>query len=251
MNGLLQAGTAAQIIANGHAIHNKLRAPQRAHGFTRQALKIIAESRVCRPLWQTMAISFDWHVAAWEAEHDPEKYVEHTAAKHGYSLKDLFGNARHDEIVEVRGLIAYDLRYKFNLRYPVIARLMQRDHTTQITRVKIHCAKIGEDYAGREISVIGEQTLNAIRAAYEAGGTIRELCTRMGVSRYLVVKYGVMQGWYVKKVKKQYRPALNLDRESIKADLLGGMSAYKLAIKHNVSNRSMYRYIHGWGLRAK
>lgn len=68
----------------------------------------------------------------------PKKVIEENCKLYGISYEELTGKSRTDELVKIRSKIAVILRKNFDLSFPQIGELLNRDHTTIIHLLKIY-----------------------------------------------------------------------------------------------------------------
>ena len=61
-----------------------------------------------------------------------EVFIEDVSRRQSIAASDLLGKSRKADLVLVRHWVAYTLKEKFNLSYPAVGKILNRDHTTII-----------------------------------------------------------------------------------------------------------------------
>lgn len=61
---------------------------------------------------------------------NPRQLLEVVAKKHGVSITSLVGKTRQRDIVDIRSALVKSLRNDWNMSFPAIGRLFNRDHST-------------------------------------------------------------------------------------------------------------------------
>lgn len=60
----------------------------------------------------------------------------------GATLEEVISDSRIKHITAARYALMWELRQTFGYSYPVIGRMLYRDHTTCISGVKVHAARV-------------------------------------------------------------------------------------------------------------
>ena len=106
-------------------------------------LQLVVVPEVDPPLWQTQEILFDHHIRTWKwyiASKVPDEYecyVRNRCLELRVDYDVIIRKTPSREYTAFRQIIWHELKTKFGLSYPKIARMMgARDHTTILSGVR-------------------------------------------------------------------------------------------------------------------
>ena len=75
-----------------------------------------------------------------------EREIQRIANKHGVTIDEIMGDGRTRRVAYARQEIYFELYTHFELSFPRIGKIMNKDHSTVLYGVKEHCLRFGLDY---------------------------------------------------------------------------------------------------------
>lgn len=75
-----------------------------------------------------------------------EREIERIANKHGVTIEEIHGERRIRRVAHARQEIYFELYTHFELSFPRVGKIMNKDHSTVLFGVKEHCLRFGLDY---------------------------------------------------------------------------------------------------------
>lgn len=263
MNAIRQYQSAEENIRTAAAIRARLMRP--ANAFRQpeptKVLQIEQRAPVLRQ-WQKEAMSFDLHVEAWSRHQrrrntNPyREYIRTRCAELGVSFLKVIGDSTERSITGPRQLLMWELRTKFGLSYPRIAREFGgKNHTTVIAAVKKVSALKGLDAPENitdQMRLERNPDLKAkLREAYEKGEPIASLSRSYAISEKVIAASVKLEGW---QRLAAYRPTAFQSQIRVNMALLkqefeaGKMTLIRLQKRHGISERTIRRIAkaNGW-----
>ncbi|MGV2099034.1 helix-turn-helix domain-containing protein [Rhizobium sp. 21-4511-3d] len=237
--------TASDCISHAAAVRNRLMNPVKAVRPAKPAVELrVVNVVVERPLWKREVIRFEEHVRAWQwhlASRKKDKHVEFVRRRSiemGVSYVEVIGPSRSKNVTHARQRIMYELRMTFDLSYPHIGRLVNKDHTCAVAAVrkfqlreKGHCTEKQTKLVRLRADAV---TMAKVRKLYEDGWSIADIAREIHCSRETFVAVAKEQGWY--DPDRAMARAHNF--AAMKRDYDAGMPIKELAEKHGIAART-------------